>query len=104
MQCTRRAVVAGAAIAVSAAACALTTGAGMPDDANPDISRWNSPYLESLQDLSVPALRARTYGAEFIIEKQLGSMTEDNEYNRHFSADGSAPYNTYVAYMDLSRL
>ena len=97
MQCTRRAVVAGAAVALSAAACALTISAGMPDDANPGISRWNSPNFESLQDLSVPALRARTYGAELIIEKQLGSMTEDNEYNRHFSADGSAPYNTYVA-------
>ena len=63
----RRTIAAGAAIVLAVAACAKTTGEGIPDDGGLDISKWTSPYLESLHDLSVPTLRARPYDADFII-------------------------------------
>ena len=59
--------------------------------------RWADTELESLADLSIPALRNRTYGSQLSLLARLGSATETSEYSAYFSRDGSKPYDTYVA-------
>jgi dipeptidyl aminopeptidase/acylaminoacyl peptidase len=62
-----------------------------------EYSKWADTELDSLADLSVPALRNRKYGSRLQLVSQLGSDSEESAYSQRFSADGSQPYNTYVA-------
>lgn len=51
--------------------------------------------IESLDQLSISALRARPYQSSPRIIDQLGN--ESSDYSQHYSRDGSAPYSTFVA-------
>ena len=79
------------------ASCVACVDVDGPVPAVSEISQWARLHPDSLSFLSTPALRARPYGAQLVIEQQLGSAREENEYSRHFSADGSKAYNSYVA-------
>ena len=59
--------------------------------------KWADTRPGSLADLSIEALRARRYGSSINIEARLGRASDDSEYNRRFSIDGTHPYNSYMA-------
>jgi dienelactone hydrolase len=69
--------------------------AGEPDPGA--ISRWATVELDSLETLSVPSLRARPYGSILKLVGHLGTDSGDDEYHRHFSADGTPPYASRIA-------
>jgi dienelactone hydrolase len=79
------------------ASCVACVDADGPVPPGSEVSQWTRLHPDSLSYLSTPALRARPYGAQLVIEKQLGSATEENGYSRHFSSDGSKAYNSFVA-------
>jgi pimeloyl-ACP methyl ester carboxylesterase len=76
---------------------AVDPAASNPQSASADFQKWADVKLDSLADMSIEALRARSYGSTINIETRLGSAEDDSEYNLHFSEDGSAPYNSYLA-------
>lgn len=59
--------------------------------------KWADTQLDSLTDLSIEALRARRYGSSINIETRLGSPSDDSEYKRRFSQDGTPSYSSYMA-------
>jgi dienelactone hydrolase len=67
------------------------------EPANDAIAPWLTPALDSLERLSVPALRQRPYGSTLEIVDRLGSATETKAYHERFSADGTAPYDSFIA-------
>jgi pimeloyl-ACP methyl ester carboxylesterase len=62
----------------------------------PDYQKWQDVHLDSLDDMSIDALRQRNYGSSLEVVHQLGQSAEDQAYHRHFSADGTQPYSSYV--------
>jgi len=62
-----------------------------------DYRNWADPQLETLADLSLVALRKRSYGSTIRPELHLGQTDAAPAYYEHFSADGSLPYDSYVA-------
>ncbi len=67
------------------------------EPASDAIAPWLTPALDALERLSIPALRERPYGSTLEIVDRLGSATETNAYHERFSADGTAPYDSFVA-------
>jgi len=66
--------------------------------------KWADAQLDSLKDVSIEALRSRQYDSVIHLETRLGTANEASEYNIHFSADGSAAYNTFLASYDSDGL
>ena len=71
-----------------------------PGASDTALQKWADPELDSLTDLSLQALRARTYGSTINPELNLGQFAAGPAYQQHFSGDGSAPYHSYVASYD----
>ena len=53
--------------------------------------------LESLRELSIETLRARSYGSELKLEQQLGDAKGGTDYSKTYGETGSGPYETYLA-------
>ena len=62
---------------------------------NTSASERCNTCIESLDKLSISALRARPYASAPRIIEQLGG--EASAYSEHYARDGSAPYPTFVA-------
>ena len=52
--------------------------------------------INSLDSLSIAALRSREYQSSPSLIKQLGGNDGLSEYARHYSADGTAPFHSYM--------
>jgi len=52
--------------------------------------------ISSLDSLSIAALRNREYQSSPTLIKQLGGNNGLSEYTRHYSADGTAPFKSYM--------
>ena len=63
---------------------------------NVDYQKWQDVHLDSLADMSIEALRQRTYASNLEVVHQLGQSADDQAYHRQFSADGTSPYSSYV--------
>jgi dienelactone hydrolase len=63
----------------------------------PHYQKWADPNLDTLADLSIEALRNRSYGSVIKLESRLDSANDETGYQQFFSADGSPTYNTYMA-------
>jgi dienelactone hydrolase len=59
--------------------------------------KWADTNLDSLADLSIEALRKRHYESVIEIEARLDNGDKGPAYTQHFSSDGSAVYNSYLA-------
>lgn len=76
------------AIALAACAAAPTEKACGPSD---------SLCLDSLDTISITALRNRGYSSQPTLVKQLGSVQASTDYARHYSQDGTPPYSTFLS-------
>jgi dienelactone hydrolase len=61
------------------------------------LRKWADPRLDSLADLSLQALRARSYGSTIDPELNLGASAAGKAYHDHFSRNRTDPYDSYVA-------
>jgi pimeloyl-ACP methyl ester carboxylesterase len=77
-------------IVLLALACQASAGAGAGNTAN-------DPSLGSLEDISVEALRQRSYGTRYRILRSLGSALRPNDYTRHYFADQLTAPNSFMA-------
>jgi dienelactone hydrolase len=66
-------------------------------DTSPAYLKWADTKLDSLRDLSVDALRARSYGSEITIVDWLGKAGGNNKYQAFYTPDASKSYNSYMA-------
>ncbi len=82
-----------------ASSCELQTNASTTPDTTspPHYQKWADVRLDSLDDISIEALRARQYESIIRIETQLGGGDDDSAYQQHFSSDGSAVYKSFMA-------
>ncbi|MCP4047841.1 MAG: alpha/beta hydrolase [Gammaproteobacteria bacterium] len=63
----------------------------------PDYEKWADTQLESLTDLSIEALRGRTYASVLDIETRLDTTPGGRAYKLFYSKDGSAEYKSYMS-------
>ncbi len=60
--------------------------------------------IDSLDNLSIEALRSRTYDTTILVAQQLGSPNQPTSYSDYFSSDGTAPYPSYMISYDSDGL
>ncbi|MCF7940836.1 MAG: alpha/beta hydrolase [Spirochaetia bacterium] len=65
-----------------------------------DYEKWEDTQLESLDDVSIDALRSRAYGSRFKIVDVLGVEGGENEYQSFYMQDGTPSYGTYMVAYD----
>lgn len=53
--------------------------------------------LDSLTEISIEALRARSYESTLFLEKKLGGIEGESEYSKAYADTGSGPYETFLA-------
>ena len=61
-----------------------------------DYSKWQDVQLDSLDDVSIEALRSRRYGSHLEVAQVLAGANDKSPYQLKFSEDGTKPYATYV--------